>query len=337
MATKIGINGFGRIGRCIARILAQDPKADGLELVAVNDLTDPGTLGHLFEFDSVHGRFGHTVTVDGDTMSYGDRRVRVLAERDPKKLPWKELGVDVVLECTGRFRTGEEAGQHLEAGAKRVILSAPGKKVDATFNVGVNSDAYDPSAHRVVSNGSCTTNCLSPLVKTLHASFGIQKGHMVTVHSYTNDQQLLDLPHKDLRRARAAGMSMIPTSTGAAKTIGAVLPELEGKLDGTAIRVPTPNVSIVCLSVVTDKDTDRDAVNGALETAAKGPLQGILHVEHRPLVSRDFFGSTYSSILDAAQTQVVGGNLVEVQSWYDNEWGFSARMVDLTRLMADKG
>jgi len=337
MATKIGINGFGRIGRCVARILAQDPAAKDIELVAVNDLTDAATLAHLFEFDSVHGRFGHSVSVDGDEIAYGDHRVKVLAQREPQKLPWKELGAQVVLECTGRFRTGEEAGQHLQAGAERVILSAPGKQVDATFNVGVNTDGYDPAKHKVVSNGSCTTNCLSPVAKTLNDTFGITKGHMVTVHSYTNDQQLLDLPHKDLRRARAAAMSMIPTSTGAAKTIGAVLPELDGKLDGTAIRVPTPNVSLICLSVVVGKSTSRDEVNGALEAAANGPLKGVMHYETRPLVSHDYIGSPFSSIVDADQTQVVGGDLVEVQAWYDNEWGFSQRMVDLTRLLVEKG
>jgi len=333
MATRIAINGFGRIGRCVTRILF-DSADDDLELVAVNDLTDNDTLAHLLQFDSIHRTFGQEVKVDGEHLLIGGHRIRAMAERDPSKLPWKELGVDVVLECTGVFRDKDGAGKHLAAGANRVIISAPGKQVDGTFCVGINSDSYDPAKHEVVSNASCTTNCLSPIAKVVNDTFGILKGHMVTVHSYTNDQRILDLPHRDLRRARAAAMSMIPTTTGAAKAIGLVLPELAGKFDGTAIRVPTPNVSMVCMTVVVSKQTTRDAVNNALREAAEGPLEGILGFEERPLVSSDFIGDSHSSVVDAAQTQVVGGDLVEVQSFYDNEWGFSARMLDLARVMA---
>ncbi len=334
MATRFAINGFGRIGRCVARALHESGR-DDLELVAINDLTDAATLAHLLAFDSVHGRFANTpVSSSEKKISYGGKDVQVLAERDPAKLPWKELDVEIVLECTGLFRDRQSAGQHIEAGAERVIISAPGQKVDATFCVGINSEEFDASAHKVVSNASCTTNCLAPLVKVLHDKFGIVKGHMVTVHSYTNDQRLLDLPHKDLRRARAASLSMIPSTTGAAKAIGLVIPELNGKLDGTSIRVPTPNVSLTCLTAQVAKKTDRDAVNAAFQEAARGKLEGILGVEERPLVSMDFRGDARSSIVDAAQTQVVEGDLVEVQSWYDNEWGFSSRLLDLTRVIA---
>ncbi len=333
MGTKIAINGFGRIGRCVTRILLESGNKD-LELVAINDLTDNETLAHLLRHDSVHRTFGTDVSLDGDDLRIGGTKVRSFAERDPQKLPWKELGVDVVLECTGVFRDKAGAGKHLEAGAKRVIISAPGKEVDGTFCYGINHDQFDPAAHTVVSNASCTTNCLAPVTKVLHESFGIVKGHMVTVHSYTNDQRILDLPHGDLRRARAAAMSMIPTTTGAAKAIGLVLPDLKGKLDGTAIRVPTPNVSLVCLTAHVSKKTSAEAVNAALKAAAEGPLKGILRFEERPLVSSDFIGTTESSILDAAQTAVIGDDLVEVQSWYDNEWGFSARMIDLAGVVA---
>jgi len=337
MATKIAINGFGRIGRCVARVLFDGSEQD-LELVAINDLTDAKTLAHLLQFDSVHRTFKHTVQAEGSGISIGGKQIPIFAERDPGKLPWKDLGVDIVLECTGIFRSKAKATAHLNAGAKRVVISAPGESdIDATFCVGINTDGYDPAKHTVFSNASCTTNCLAPMAKVLNDSFGIVKGHMVTVHSYTNDQNLLDLPHSDLRRARAAALSMIPSSTGAAKAIGLVLPALKGKLDGTAIRVPTADVSLTCLTAQVSKNTSRDEVNAALRAASEGALKGILGFETRPLVSSDFIGDARSSIIDAEQTQVMGGDLVEVQAWYDNEWGFSNRMVDLTRLVAKKG
>jgi glyceraldehyde 3-phosphate dehydrogenase len=333
-ATRIAINGFGRIGRCVARVLLAQ-NWDGVELVAINDLTDAKTLAHLLELDSVHGRLGTPVKAEGSGLSVGGKQIPILAERDPAKLPWKSMNVDIVLECTGLFTSKEKAGAHVTAGAKRVIISAPGAAdVDATLCVGINLESYDPAKHTVISNASCTTNCLAPVAKVIHKQFGIVKGHMVTVHSYTNDQNLLDLPHKDLRRARAAAMSMIPSTTGAAKAIGLVLPELKGKLDGTAIRVPTPNVSIVCLTAQLAKKATRDEVNAALEAASNGELKGVLGYETRPLVSVDFIGNPLSSIVDAAQTQVVGEDLLEVQAWYDNEWGFSNRMVDLLRYVA---
>jgi len=336
MGTKIAINGFGRIGRCITRRLLSTENP-GLELVAVNDLTSPATLAHLLQFDSVHRTFPLEVRTEGSTLRVGPHRIEVLAERDPQKLPWKKIGADIVLECTGLFRDKEGAGKHLGAGASRVIISAPGEKdIDATLCVGINTDSYDPNKHRIVSNASCTTNCLAAIAKVLHETFVIIKGHMVTVHSYTNDQQILDLPHKDLRRARAAALSMIPSTTGAAKAIGLVLPELKGKLDGTAIRVPTADVSISCLTALVAQKTTREAVNAAMERAASGPLKGVLGVEKRPLVSTDFIGDSRSSIVDADQTQVVGEDLVEVQSWYDNEWGFACRMVDLTGILASR-
>jgi glyceraldehyde 3-phosphate dehydrogenase len=332
MATKIGINGFGRIGRCVARIAAA--RGD-VEIVGINDLTSAEMLAHLLEWDSVHRHFDRPVRAEEGAIWIGDLRIPVSAERDPSKLKWKELGAEIVLECTGLFRTKEKASAHLAAGAKRVIISAPGKgDIDGTFVVGINTDRFDPAKHEVISCASCTTNCLAPLAKVLNDTFGIVKGHMVTVHAYTNDQGLLDQPHSDMRRARAAAMSMIPTSTGAATAIGLVLPELKGKLDGTAIRVPTPNVSLTCLTAQVAKSTDRDAVNAALKAAAEGPLKGILQFEEKPLVSVDFMGNPHSSICDAAQTQVVGGDLVEVQSWYDNEWGFSNRMLDLVRIVS---
>ena len=337
MGTKIAINGFGRIGRCVARELFDSADKD-LELVAINDLTDAPTLAHLLQFDSVHRTFKSEVKAEGNGLNIGGKQIPIFAEKDPGKLPWKDLGVDIVLECTGIFRSKAKGQAHLNAGAKRVIISAPGENdVDGTFCVGINSNLYDPQKHVVFSNASCTTNCLAPLAKVLNDTFGIVKGHMVTVHSYTNDQQLLDLPHKDLRRARAAALSMIPSTTGAAKAIGLVLPELKGKLDGTSIRVPTPDVSLTCLTAQVSKSTSRDEVNAALKAAAEGPLKGILGFETRELVSSDFIGDPRSSIVDAAQTAVVGGDLVEVQAWYDNEWGFSTRMVDLTRIVAKKG
>ena len=332
MVTKIGINGFGRIGRCVARIAAE---TDDIEIVGINDLTSAQMLAHLLEWDSVHRHFDHPVKAEDGAIWIGDHRIPVSAEKDPSKLKWGELGAEVVLECTGLFRSKDKAQPHIDAGAKRVIISAPGKgDIDGTFVVGINTDKFDPDKHRIISCASCTTNCLAPIAKVVHDSFGIVKGHMVTVHAYTNDQRILDLPHSDMRRARAAAISMIPTSTGAATAIGLVLPELKGKLDGTAIRVPTPNVSLTCLTAQVGKSTDREAVNAALKAAAEGPLRGILQFEERPLVSVDFMGNPHSSICDAAQTQVVGGDLVEVQSWYDNEWGFSNRMLDLVRIVS---
>lgn len=342
MALRVAINGFGRIGRCVTRALYKRAQELGteIELVAVNDLTDAHTLAHLLAFDSAHGRFrdDEVRAQEGESdaqgargsLVIGDQRIPIFAERDPSKLPWQKLKVDVVMECTGLFRDKAKASQHLQAGAGRVIISAPGEKdIDGTFCMGINHESFDPAKHVVISNASCTTNCLAPIAKVVHDNFGIVKGHMVTVHSYTNDQNLLDLPHKDLRRARAAAVSMIPSSTGAAKAIGLVLPELKGKLDGTAIRVPTPNVSLTCLTAVVKNPTTREAVNEALQKASEGKLKGILGFETRPLVSHDFNGDSRSSIVDAAQTQVIEGDLVEVQSWYDNEWGFSNRMLDL--------
>jgi len=337
MATKIAINGFGRIGRCVARILHEQAN-DDLELVAINDLTTNEMLAHLLKRDSVHRTFAADVSYDDESITIGDHKVPCFAVKDPEQLPWKNLEVDIVLECTGVFRTRDGAGKHLNAGASRVLISAPGKKVDGTFCVGINTGDYDPEKHQVISNASCTTNCLAPVAKVLHDSFGIVKGQMVTVHSYTNDQRILDLPHSDMRRARAAAMSMIPTSTGAAAAIGLVIPELAGKLDGSAIRVPTPNVSMVLLTVQVEKGTTAEAVNAAFKAASESAdMRGVLGYEESPLVSSDFIGTTYSSIVDAELTKVMGDDLVGVQAWYDNEWGFSARMVDMTRFLASKG
>ena len=331
---RIAINGFGRIGRCVTRVIFE-AKKQGLEIVAINDLTDANTLAHLLKYDSVHRTAGFSVEVAEGAVIVDGKRIPIFAKKDPAELPWKDLGVDVVMECTGKFRDKAGGEKHRAAGAKRVIISAPGEKdIDGTFCVGINHTSYDPAKHFIVSNASCTTNCLAPIAKVVHEAFGIVKGHMVTVHSYTNDQNILDLPHKDLRRARAAAMSMIPSTTGAAKAIGLVLPELKGKLDGTSIRVPTPNVSLTCMTAVVSKQTTVAEVNAAIEAASKGALQGILGFEKAPLVSSDFIGDARSSIVDAAQTAVVGGALVEVQSWYDNEWGFSHRMVDLATHIA---
>ena len=334
-ATRIAINGFGRIGRCVARVLLAQEWA-GVELVAINDLTDAKTLAHLLEFDSVHGRLGQTVKAEGSGLSVGGRQIPILAERDPGKLPWKAMNVDVVLECTGLFTTKEKAGAHVTAGAKRVIISAPGgADVDATLCVGINLESFDPAKHQVISNASCTTNCLAPVAKVIHKTFGIVKGHMVTVHSYTNDQNLLDLPHKDLRRARAAAMSMIPSTTGAAKAIGLVLPELKGKLDGTAIRVPTPNVSLVDLTVRLEKAATKDQINDAYRKAAGAGLKGILQVSDIPLVSCDFNGDLHSATLDAEQTNVIG-DLAKVMAWYDNEAAYAQRLFDLAVFVGSK-
>ena len=332
--TKIGINGFGRIGRNVFRALMDHPE---LEVVAVNDLTDAGTLAHLFKYDSVHGRLEADVEVTDEGFAVNGRPVKVLAERDPANLPWGELGVDLVVESTGRFRKREDAAKHLQGGAKKVIISAPAKDEDVTIVMGVNEDSYDPANHHVISNASCTTNCLAPVVKVLHQRFGVRRGLMTTVHSYTNDQQILDLPHKDLRRARAAGMSIIPTTTGAAAAVAKVLPELKGKLNGFAMRVPTPNVSVVDLVAELDREVTAEKVNEALRFAAEGDLKGILGYSDEPLVSKDFNGDPRSSIVDALSTMVMEGNMVKVVAWYDNEWGYSNRVVDLAAYIVKRG
>jgi glyceraldehyde 3-phosphate dehydrogenase len=331
MAIRVGINGFGRIGRNVVRA-AKTMKATELEFIAVNDLTDTKTLAHLLKYDSVHGRFAGDVSAQGDGLSVDGKTVRVLSEKDPAKLPWKDLGVDVVLESTGRFTDRDQAALHLSAGARKVIISAPAKKEDITIVYGVNHEAYDPGKHHVISNASCTTNCLVPVVRVILDRFGFVNGFMTTVHSYTNDQVILDFPHKDLRRARAAAMSIIPTSTGAAKATSLVIPELKGKIDGVSLRVPTADVSVVALTCVVQKSTSADEVNSAFREAAKsGPLKGLLAVSDEPLVSADYIGSLQSSTVDALSTTVVGGTLVYVTSWYDNEMGYSARCVDLLR------
>jgi glyceraldehyde 3-phosphate dehydrogenase len=330
MATRVGINGFGRIGRLFLRAA----RGKDIEIVGINDLTDAKTLAHLLKWDSVHGQHPEPVEAVEDAIQVAGRKIPVTAEREPAKLPWKALDVEVVIEATGRFRSRPQASQHLTAGARRVIITAPAKDPDVTIAPGVNSEVYDPSQHHIVSNASCTTNCLAPVAKVLHESFGIEYGLMTTVHSYTNDQVILDFPHSDLRRARAAAVSMIPTSTGAAAAIGLVLPDLAGKLDGFALRVPTANVSALDLSVQLARDADEQAINDAMRKAAAGPLAGILQVCDEPLVSIDFRGNPHSSILDAANTKVLGGRLAKILAWYDNEWGYSCRVVDLVLLMA---
>ncbi len=331
MATKIAINGFGRIGRLFLR--AALTRKD-LETVAVNDITDARTLCHLLKYDSVHGTLAHDLKAEGDTILIDGKPVKVLAERDPSKLPWKSLGVQIVVESTGLFTSKEKAAAHLAAGAKKVVISAPGEGVDATICMGVNPGAYDPVKHHIISNASCTTNCLAPIAKVLHENFGIMHGLMTTVHAYTADQNLQDGPHRDLRRARAAGLSMVPTSTGAARAIGLVLPALKGKLDGVAIRVPTANVSLVDLAAIVERDTDDKAVNAAMKKAAEGELKGILAYSDEPMVSIDFNGNSHSSIFDAPLTKVMGKRLVKVFSWYDNEWGYSCRLADVTAHVA---
>lgn len=334
MAIKVGINGFGRIGRNLMRAALNDNE---LEFVAVNDITDPDTLAHLLKYDSVLGNLAESVSVDGNTIKVGGRSFTVLCERDPAALPWNSLGVDIVLESTGLFTKREDATKHLSAGAKKVIITAPAKNPDLTVVLGVNQDAYDPLCHNIISNASCTTNCLAPVAKILHDHFGLRRGWMTTVHAYTNDQRLLDLPHKDLRRGRAAAVSMIPTTTGAAMAVGEVLPELKGKLDGIAMRVPTPNVSVVDLVAEIEKPTTAESVNAAFAKSSSGQLKGILHLSTEPLVSIDFRGNSHSSIVDAAYTKIMDGNFVKVLSWYDNEWGYSSRCVDLVKLISAKG
>ncbi len=333
MAARIAINGFGRIGRNVFRAAFNH---GAMEVVAINDLTDAVTLAHLLKYDSVHGTFPFEVEAVGDDLQVAGRKIRVLRERDPAALPWKELGIDIVIESTGLFTNRADAAKHLSAGANRVVISAPGKDADLTVCIGVNQEEFDPARHRVISNASCTTNCLAPVAQVLLQEFGIVKGLMTTIHSYTNDQQILDLPHKDLRRARAAALSMIPTTTGAAKAVSLVLPALKGKLDGMAVRVPTPNVSLIDLVVETGRPTSIDEVNAAFRQAAAGPLKGILNYSGVPLVSIDYNGCPASSTVDALSTAVIGGNMVKVLSWYDNEWGYSSRVVDLVNFIAGR-
>jgi len=327
MAVRVGINGFGRIGRNLLRACLNEP---GLDFVAINDITDAATLGHLLRYDSIHGRLAAEVQVEKDALVVNGKKTRILQERDPGKLPWKTLGVDLVLECSGLFTDRDKAALHLAAGAKKVIISAPAKGADLTLCYGVNHATYDPAKHSLISNASCTTNCLAPVAKVLHETFGIKRGLMTTVHAYTNDQRILDLPHSDLRRARAAALSMIPTTTGAARAVGEVLPQLKGKLDGMAVRVPTANVSLVDLVAELEKPATEAAINAAMRAAANGPLKGVLQYCEEELVSVDFNGNPHSSIFDAALTKVMDNNFVKVLSWYDNEWGFSNRMRDVT-------
>jgi len=335
MTKRVAINGFGRIGRNVIRA-AMAGGADNLEFVAVNDLTDTKTLAHLLKYDSVHGRFAGTVEARSDALVVNGETMKVLCEKDPAALPWKDLGVDFVLESTGRFTDRETAAKHLEAGARKVIISAPAKKEDITIVYGVNHTAYDPAKHHVISNASCTTNCLVPVVKVIREAFGFVRGFMTTVHSYTNDQQILDLPHKDLRRARAAALSIIPTTTGAAKATSLVIPEVKGKIDGIALRVPTADVSLVDLTCTVERPTTVEEVNAAFVAAAAGPLRGVLAVSTEPLVSIDYVGNLMSSTVDALSTIVVEGTLVHVSSWYDNEMGYSARCVDLLRYLGSR-
>ena len=333
MAVRVGINGFGRIGRNLLRACLNET---GLDFVALNDITDAGTLAHLLRYDSVHGRLAAEVKAEKDALVVNGKKIQVLQERDPGKLPWKSLGVDLALECSGLFTDRDKAALHLSAGAKKVIISAPAKGADITLCYGVNHTAYDTATHSIVSNASCTTNCLAPVAKVLHESFGIKRGLMTTIHSYTNDQRILDLPHSDIRRARAAALSMIPTTTGAARAVGEVLPQLKGKLDGLAVRVPTSNVSIIDLVAELEKPVTEATINEAMRTAAAGPLKGILYYCDEELVSVDFNGSPYSSIFDSSLTKVMDQNFVKVFSWYDNEWGFSNRMRDVALYIGGK-
>jgi len=331
MSVKVGINGFGRIGRNVFRAALQDKNID---FVAVNDITDANTLAHLLKYDSVHGILKEEVKVKGEVIEVAGREVKVLTKRDPADLPWKDLGVDIVIESTGLFRDKEKASKHLSAGAKKVIITAPAKGEDITIVIGVNEKDYNDAEHHIISNASCTTNCLAPVVKVLHDTFGVEKGIMSTIHSYTADQMLLDGPHKDFRRARAAALSMVPTTTGAAKAVTLVIPELKGKLNGMAFRVPTPNVSVVDLSVWLKKEVTAEQINQSLQEAANGRLKGILDYNELPLVSTDYNGNAFSSIVDGLSTMVVDGNMAKVVSWYDNEWGYSCRIVDLVKYIS---
>ncbi len=334
MSIKVGINGFGRIGRNFFRACVGNEE---IEIVGINDLTDAYTLAHLLKYDSVHGRFNGTVEAKENAIVVNGREIEITAIKDPAELPWKEIGVDIVLESTGIFRDREGAGKHLQAGAKKVIISAPAKEPDLTVVLGVNEEKYDPQNHHIISNASCTTNCLAPVAKILDKEFGIERGYMVTTHAYTNDQRILDLPHKDLRRARAAAANIIPTTTGAAKAVGEVLPELKGKLDGTARRVPVPDGSLVDLTVVVSKSTTVEEINKIMKEYAEGELKGILEYTEDPIVSTDIVGNPHSSIFDALSTHVIDGNFVHVSSWYDNEWGYSNRVKDLILYIASKG
>jgi glyceraldehyde 3-phosphate dehydrogenase len=334
MAIKVGINGFGRIGRNVVRAGYQ--RGD-VEFVAVNDLTDTKTLAHLLKYDSVLGPLEEEITHDADSITLAGKKIKVFAQKDPAQLDWNSVGAQIVVESTGKFTDAKEACKHIRGTVKKVIISAPAKNEDVTIVLGVNDDMYDPARHNIVSNASCTTNCLAPVVKVLYDNFGIQKGSMTTIHSYTNDQNVLDFPHKDLRRARAAALNMIPTTTGAAKAIGLVMPQLKGKLDGYAMRVPTPNVSVVDLVAVTDKQTSTADVNASFKKAAAGELKGILAYTEDPVVSSDLMHNSNSSIVDSEMTKVLDGNLVKVVSWYDNEWGYSCRVVDLIAFIAQKG
>ena len=327
MAVRIGLNGFGRIGRILFRASINEPE---LEFVAINDITDAATLAHLLRYDSVHGRLNADIEAEQDALIVNGKRIQVIQERNPGNLPWKALGIDVALECTGLFTDRDKAALHLSAGARKVIISAPAKGADLTLCYGVNHISYNPAAHHIISNASCTTNCLSPVAKVLHETFGVRRGLMTTVHAYTNDQRILDLPHSDIRRARAAAQSMIPTSTGAARAVGEVLPELKGRLDGMAVRVPTANVSVVDLVAELDRTATAQEVNQAMQAAAEGPLKGVLQYCQEELVSVDFNGNPHSSIFDAALTKVMDDTFVKVLSWYDNEWGFSNRMRDVS-------
>lgn len=334
MPIKVGINGFGRIGRNVVRAGLHNPE---IEFVAANDLTDTKTLAHLLKYDSILGRLEDNIKADGDSIRVGGEKIKIFAIKDPAEIDWSGLGVQVVVESTGRFTDASDARKHLRGSVKKVIISAPAKNEDVTIVLGVNDNVYDPAKHNIISNASCTTNCLAPLVKVLNDSFGIEKGTMTTIHSYTNDQNVLDFPHKDLRRARAAALNMIPTSTGAAKAIGLVVPELKGKLDGYSMRVPTPDVSVVDFVAVLKKNTSTEEVNAALKQAAEGPLKGILAYTEDPVVSTDLLHDPNSSIVDAELTKVLGGNLAKVVSWYDNEWGYSNRVVDLIAFLGKHG
>tara|TARA_B110000116_G_scaffold102665_1_gene89377 strand:+ start:149 stop:1153 length:1005 start_codon:yes stop_codon:yes gene_type:complete len=333
MTTKVGINGFGRIGRAVFKCILNDPECSNFEIVGINDLTDSATLAHLLKYDSVQGVSSHEIQSDSEGLIINGKHIKIIAERDPENLPWKQLGVDIVIESTGLFTKRDAAKKHIAAGAKKVIISAPATDPDVTIVLGVNEESYNSSEHQIVSNASCTTNCLAPLAKVMHESFGIKKGLMTTIHSYTNDQKILDLPHSDLRRARAANLSIIPTTTGAAKAVALVLPEIKGKLDGMAIRVPTPNVSLIDLVVEVEKNTSVEEVNQTLRDASDGPLNKIMRFEEKPLVSIDFNGDSCSSIIDGISTKVIEGNMVKVLSWYDNEWGYSNRVKDLLKFI----
>ena len=333
MTTKVGINGFGRIGRAVFKCILNDPECSNFKIVGINDLTDSATLAHLLKYDSVQGVSSHEIQSDSEGLIINGKHIKIIAERDPANLPWKQLGVDIVIESTGLFTKRDAAKKHIAAGAKKVIISAPATDPDVTIVLGVNEKSYNSSEHQIVSNASCTTNCLAPLAKVMHESFGIKKGLMTTIHSYTNDQKILDLPHSDLRRARAANLSIIPTTTGAAKAVALVLPEIKGKLDGMAIRVPTPNVSLIDLVVEVEKNTSVEEVNQTLRDASDGPLNKIMRFEEKPLVSIDFNGDSCSSIIDGISTKVIEGNMVKVLSWYDNEWGYSNRVKDLLKFI----